>query len=100
MALHLITNPIQVQFSEPPRFVRKPHCPQSFIWKGHPYQIEALLREWRHSNSPRISSAKRRLGVARIYFRVQVTTGRIFDIYYDPAGDGAWILSAEHLDET
>jgi len=92
--IQMHTARILVEFDEPPQFTRKPPCPQRFIWQKTTFHVETLLSEWRTDG--RIKQKLRFIGVARVHFRVRVTGGRIFDIYYDPRSKGGdWILSAE-----
>lgn len=95
--IQLHTARIQIEFDEEPKFIRKPPCPQRFIWNKQVYQIEEVLSEWRTNG--RIRSNLLMVGLARIHFKVRVDSGRIFEIYYDPRKrPGEWILSAELLE--
>lgn len=101
--IQLYATRIQVEFDEESKFIRKPSCPDRFVWNKQLFQIEETLAEWRTDG--RIRSSLLMAGLARIHFRVRVSGGRIFELYYDPrkrVGDrqraGEWILSAEILE--
>jgi hypothetical protein len=111
--LRFIGEPVQVQFDEPPAFEKRPDCPDRFLWDGEIYQVAETLSEWRdYSRRGRMANNMRpghaaaaslrgSWGVGRYYFRVQVDTGQIFDLYYDRAPKGAddrkgtWFLFRE-----
>ena len=110
---HFIDEPIQVQYEKAPALEKSPTCPSGFIWHDTLYSIEKLLAEWkdfgrrgRAERNMRPEHATRASvigswGVGRFYFRVQVHTGQVFDIYYDRAPQdidtrkGSWILYCE-----
>ncbi|MCA9955300.1 MAG: hypothetical protein KC434_11310 [Anaerolineales bacterium] len=110
-----IGEPINVEFAQPPLFAKQPPCPARFVWGEEWFEIVANLQEWRDygrrgrmANNMRpenlLKAAKRgSWGVGRYYFRVQVSNGRIFEIYYDraPKGQaqrlGSWFLNREIL---
>lgn len=95
MSVTFITEPIAVEFDRPPPFVRRPHCPQRIIWRGQRLAVAELLQEWRRQ-TPSISNTLARMGVARIYFRVRLADGRVYDIYFDPIeARGRWFVSRE-----
>ncbi|MDJ0754328.1 MAG: DUF6504 family protein [Ardenticatenaceae bacterium] len=97
MSVLFITEPIQVEFDTPPRFRRRPHCPDRLLWRGETHHVKAVTAEWRKF-TPRISKSLRRIGLARIYFRVILASGRELDIYFDPVHQkGSWFVSVEHL---
>ena len=116
-SLNFIAAEIEVEFDEPPRYDKKPHCPARFRWEGEVYDIIAGLSEWHdygrrgkmaHNMRPSHAAAAARRGswgVGRYYFRVRVQTGQVFDLYYDRApGDaedrkGNWILFREMHEE-
>ena len=95
--IHFYDEPIEVCFDEAPVREKAPHCPNGFTWNEEDFQITASLSEWtdfsrrgRMANNMRPAHAaaaatRGSLNVGRYYFRVQVHTGRIFDIYYDRA---------------
>ena len=92
----LYTEKIVVEFDTEPQFRKKPGCPQRFLWRGEWWQVKTVHLEWRTAG--RLSQRLRFIGLARIHFRVEVTAGRIFDIYFDPRGKGGtWILDRELL---
>jgi len=95
--IHFYDEPIEVRFDEPPVREKAPHCPNGFTWNSESFQVTASLSEWtdfsrrgRMANNMRPAHAataatRGSLNVGRYYFRVQVHTRRIFDIYYDRA---------------
>jgi hypothetical protein len=111
--IHFYDESIEVHFDEPPVREKAPHCPNAFIWNGNTYPITAALAEWtdftrrgRMANNMRPAHAataatRGSLNVGRYYFRVQVISGQIFDIYYDRAmksvddRKGQWVLYRE-----
>ena len=115
--LHFIGEAITVQFIHPPALEKKTGPPDSFIWRGEPYTVQALLSEWhdyrrrgrmaRNMQDQHAAAAARRgsWGVGQDYFRVLTHTGRIFDLYYDRAPldsdrrKGSWFLDKELAEE-
>lgn len=111
--LHFYDEIIEVRFDEPPVREKAPHCPNAFIWNDTTYPITTALAEWtdftrrgRMANNMRPAHAataatRGSLNVGRYYFRVQVASGQIFDIYYDRAmksvddRKGQWVLYRE-----
>ena len=111
--LHYIGVPIDVSFDEPPLLEKKPACPNGFVWGNAHYRVAAVLAEWfdysrrgraaRNMQPQHAAVAEHRgsWGVGRHYFRVRVTEGRLFELYYDraPKGSdqrkGAWFLVSE-----
>jgi hypothetical protein len=95
--VHFYDEPIEALFDQPPVREKAPHCPNKFIWNGAAYTIVSSLSEWtdfsrkgkmaRNMRPAHASLAATRgsLNVGRYYFRVQVQTGQVFDIYYDRA---------------
>ena len=110
-----IDEPIQVEFNAPPTREKTPPCPQRFSWRGQEYSIVKVIEEWvdysrrgrmaRNMAPAHLSSAARSgsWGVGRFYFRVQVDSGQIFEIYYDRAPKdadnrmGGWFLKGERI---
>ena len=110
-----VGEPITVEFDQPPLLAKLPPCPNRFVWQEETFVIVANIQEWRdYGRRGRMASnmrpenlkkaAKRgSWGVGRYYFRVQVASGRLFDIYYDraPKGQsqrlGSWFLYREIL---
>ena len=110
---HFIDEPIEVWFETPSSLEKKPACPSGFIWQGESYSVVIVLAEWvdfrrrgrmaRNMAPAHAETASRRgsWGVGRYYFRVQVETGAIYDIYYDRAPESAsdrkghWFLLGE-----
>lgn len=116
--LNFIDEPIEVIFDRQPALSKSPTCPSGFIWRDETYRVAETLESWvnyeRKGNmarnmrpSHRIMAAKRgSWGVGRFHFRVRVTGGRVFELYYDrapeSAGDrkGHWFLLGERRLET
>ena len=110
-----IGEPITVEFDEAPPYAKKPVCPDRFVWHDETLLITANLQEWRdyarrgrmrlNMRPSNLAKAEKRgsWGVGRFYFRVQVSDGRVFDIYYDraPKGQkqklGSWYLYRQIL---
>jgi hypothetical protein len=100
-ALRFIGDSIVVEFEQEPLLLKKPGAPGSFSWQGEQYEIVELLAEWfdygrrgrigMNMRPENLRKAERRgsWGVGRYYFRVEVNTGQIFDIYYDRAPEDA-----------
>ncbi|HBF40349.1 MAG TPA: hypothetical protein DDW19_00775 [Anaerolineaceae bacterium] len=113
LPFRLIDEPIEVAFSEPPLFEKKPPCPTSFTWQGENYPIIEVIAEWedyrrkgkmeRNMVPGHIRHALRKgsWGVGRFYFRVRVKQGNLYEIYFDrapeSAGDrkGHWFILGE-----
>jgi hypothetical protein len=112
-SLHFIDEPVEVIFIQPPLLEKKPHCPDGFIWNGQTFRVETVQSEWfdferrgrnaknmqpQHANR---ASVKGSWGAGRLFFRVQVEGGRVFDLYYDKAPldadrrKGNWFLLLE-----
>lgn len=112
---HFIGVSIVVEFDQTPLLSKRPPCPNRFVWQGETLTVTQLLQEWRDYErrghmrmnmrpANQAKAAKRgSWGVGRFYFRVQVSDGRVFDIYYDraPKGqqqkEGSWHLYREIL---
>jgi hypothetical protein len=100
-AIGFIGDPIEVDFDAPPLFLKKPGVPDRFEWKGDQFEISELLGEWfdydrrgrmsMNMRTENLRKTERRgsWGVGRYFFRVEVTSGQIFDIYYDRAPEDA-----------
>ena len=111
--LHFYVEPIEAIFDQPPLLEKAPPCPDGFVWQGQTYRVQEMLAEWhdyrrrgRYADNmqpahARVASQRGSLGVGRFYFRVQVDTGQIFEIYYDRAPTssddkkGHWFLVGE-----
>jgi hypothetical protein len=111
--IHFFDERIEPLFDEPPIREKVPHCPNEFIWNGQTYTITASLSEWTdftrrgkmaknmRPEHAEVASTRGSLNVGRYYFRVQVDTGQVFDIYYDRAmknvdnRKGEWVLYRE-----
>ncbi|MCC6146586.1 MAG: hypothetical protein IT308_03355 [Anaerolineaceae bacterium] len=108
-----IGEPVEVIFDRPPALEKKPDPPSAFRWGGETYRILQVLSEWKdfsrrgkmartmqpqHAEHAAIHGSR---GVGRYIFRVVVTGGRIFELYYDraPANvdktKGGWFLLGE-----
>ncbi len=110
-----ISEPIEVDWDQPPLLEKSPRCPDRFTWNGGAFAIRELLQEWQDTerrgrmarNMRPENLARARLkgswGVGRFFYRVRVDDGRIFDLYYDRAPDGtknrkgSWMLYQEIL---
>jgi len=111
--LKFISEPVEVQFREPPLLEKMPGPPDAFAWRGKNYPIAEVMSEWhdyrrsgriaRNMQPEHASTAERRgsWGVGRDYYRVRTQDGRIFDLYYDRAPKdvdrrkGGWFLDKE-----
>lgn len=111
--IHFFDETIQVLFDVPPVREKAPHCPNGFVWNNKRYRVTESLSEWtdftrrgkmaKNMRPAHAMTAATRgsLNVGRYYFRVQVDTGQIFDIYYDRAmksvdkRKGEWFLYRE-----
>jgi len=110
---HFIDEPIEVSFDRDPLLKKKPGAPARFTWRGELYRRLETLQEWfdyerrgrmsRNMSPAHLRTARQRgsWGVGRIFFRVRVQDGRIFDLYYDRAPHdasdraGSWVLWRE-----
>ncbi len=108
---------ITVEFDKEPALEKKPHAPNRFIWENETHTITDTLSEWtdferrgRMQTNMRPENARRARqkgswGVGRFYFRVRLTDGRVFDLYYDrtPKGTrnrkGSWHLFRQILNQ-
>lgn len=113
LPFHFIDQPIEVTFDQPAVLEKRPDCPSAFQWQDHSYKIQEMLAEWsdfrRRGRMGRnmapahsaVASNRGSWGVGRYYFRVRVTSGQIFEIYYDRAPKdasdrkGRWFLLGE-----
>ena len=111
-----IGDEIDVVFDEPPLLEKKPGCPDGLVWKDETLRVQELLdqrsdfaRRGRAALNMQPEHATRAAsrgswGVGRIYFRVRVEDGRLFELYYDRAPKdanhrkGAWFLRCELTD--
>lgn len=114
--MRFIDEPIEVTFSQPPLLEKKPGCPEGFSWQGEMFAVVEVLAEWqdyrrrgrmaRNMIPPHKARAERvgSWGVGRFFFRVRVSGGRVFELYYDRAPvdvddrKGRWVLYAERFD--
>lgn len=117
MKAHFIGEEISADWNVPPQREKTPRCPDRFTWRDDTFEVAELLGEWRDygrrgrmTSNMRPEHARRaRLtgswGVGRFYFRVRVSNGRVFELYYDRAPkniderQGAWFLKQELLEE-
>jgi len=115
--LRFIQEPISVDFDQSPLLEKKPGCPDRFSWGDERHEIIELLAEWHDYNRrgrmarnmrpahAAIAQQRGSWGVGLDYYRVRVSSGRIFDLYYDraPAGagqrKGAWFIDRELVSE-
>jgi hypothetical protein len=104
---------ITVGYDQPPLLVKKPDCPNMFIWQGKSFRVTEVISEWhdfsrkgkytRNMKDAHLERAniKGSLGVGRFYFRVRSDENRIFEIYYDRSikntfeTSGFWVLFQE-----
>jgi hypothetical protein len=111
--IHFFDELIEVSFDSPPTLAKSPHCPDAFLWRGESFRVVELLEEWRDfrrrgrmSQNMRPSHSDRAAqrgswGVGRFHFRVRVTDGRIYELYYDRAPvdtddrKGKWFVYCE-----
>ena len=111
--LAFVGEEIEVSFRQSPQLEKKPPAPDAFRWRGQVFHVEECLLAWqdfsrRGKMAKNMRPANRRKaerrgswGVGRFYYRVRVTAGRFFDIYFDrapqEAGDckGHWFLWRE-----
>jgi hypothetical protein len=92
--------PIIVEYDQPPLLPKKPSCPQRIIWEGERFSVLRIGAEWhdyqrrgRMGMNMRPSNLRKAMkrgswGVGRYYFRVQLSDGFWYDIYYDRAPKG------------
>lgn len=111
--LRYIGREIEVDFDEPPALSKTPHCPDALRVGDETLRIAEVLEQWsdftrsgrsaRNMRPERIEVAAHRgsWGVGKLYFRVRVEDGRLFELYYDRAPRGAtdrlgsWFLRCE-----
>ena len=96
-AIQFLDRVIEPIFDVPPPLEKSPPCPDGFTWAGETFRVVEKLAEWsdftRRGRSARnmrpahleVAAGRGSLGVGRVYFRVRVESGRIFDLYYDRA---------------
>jgi hypothetical protein len=108
-----IDEAIGAAFDQPPTLSKKPGPPDRFEWRGQLFPVREVVEQWfsyerrgrmqRNMAPEHAETAARRgsWGVGRFFFRVRVEGGRVFDLYYDRAPQGAddrlgkWILWRE-----
>jgi hypothetical protein len=108
-----IGEPIAVVFHDPPLLLKRPGCPDGFIWHDTQFEIVEKLAEWhdyrrkgkmaQNMRPEHLVRARLRgsWGVGRDYYRVRVGGDRVFELYYDRApanvddGVGSWVLATE-----
>jgi len=109
--LHFIGETIEVEFDQPPTFLKSPGCPDRFVWREEHFVVSELLQAWqdfgrkgRMVSNMREEHARRARqrgswGVGRFYFRIRTQEGRVFDLYYDRSPqkqrEGSWFLFRE-----
>ena len=100
--IHFYDQPIEVHFDTPPTYEKSPTCPNGFVWDEKTYRIKRSLyaRNMRPAHAE-VATGRGSLNVGRFYFRVQVDTGQVFDLYYDRAmksvdeRKGQWFIFRE-----
>ena len=113
LPIHFYDESIEVLFDTPPVREKAPHCPNGFIWNDRTHCITRSLSEWtdftRRGKMAKTmrpahaatASTRGSLNVGRYYFRVEVETRQVFDIYYDRAmknvddRKGQWFIYRE-----
>lgn len=111
--IHFFDESIEVIFDTLPKLEKAPHCPDGFTWNRQTYRIVRSISEWSDfSRSGKMEKNMRpahamaaalrgSLNVGRYYFRIEVDTKQVFDIYYDRAmknldnRKGQWIIYRE-----
>ncbi|MCB9147096.1 MAG: hypothetical protein H6635_17180 [Anaerolineales bacterium] len=111
--IHFFDEKIAIIFDAPPKLEKAPTCPNGFTWNDQTYRILRSISEWvdfsrsgKMANNMRpthamTAASRGSLNVGRYYFRVEVNTKQIFDIYYDRAmknlddRKGQWIIYRE-----
>jgi hypothetical protein len=104
---------IEVEYDSLQVKEKTPTCPNRFLWRGERFEVRRLLEEWSdfsrrgrmsRNMQPQHATRASRVGswgVGKFYFRVEVQTGQIFEIYYDRAPEdvddrkGNWFLKGE-----
>jgi hypothetical protein len=104
---------IEVAFDVPPALEKKPGCPSVFHIGSEMLRVIEVVDEWsdftRRDRSARnmrpehltVAASRGSWGVGRIFFRVRVEDGRLFELYYDRAPKdamdrkGSWFLRCE-----
>jgi hypothetical protein len=104
---------VEVIFDRHPELSKKPGPPDGFMWEGQSFRVEEVISTWfdysrkgrmaKNMEPAHAEAAARRgsWGVGRFTFRVRTGEGRIFDLYYDRAPEGAgdraghWVLFRE-----
>lgn len=113
MPVQFINESIVACYNSPPTLVKKPGCPDWFIWQDEEYQIVELLSEWhdykrkgrmtRNMKPTHAATAERRgsWGVGQDYYRIKTVNDCIYEIYYDRAPNsvadrkGQWFIYRE-----
>ncbi|MEA4909133.1 MAG: hypothetical protein GYA17_16990 [Chloroflexi bacterium] len=113
LPFRFIDEAVEVIFDRPPLLEKSPPCPDGFIWRDETFRVARMLAQWqdfrrrgRMERNMRPAHASRAAlhgswGVGRFYFRVEMTGGRVFELYYDRApanaGErkGSWFLYGE-----
>jgi len=104
---------IEVVFDEAPALKKTPHCPDELRFGKETLRVVEVLEEWsdfkrqgRFARNMRpehleVAASRGSWGVGRIFFRVRVEDGRLFELYYNrepkDAKDrsGYWFLRCE-----
>lgn len=104
---------IEVDFDEAPALKKSPHCPNVLRLQEETLRVVEILEEWsdfkrrgRFAENMRrehleVAQSRGSWGVGRMFFRVRVEDGRLFELYYDRAPKdatdrlGYWFLRCE-----
>jgi len=115
LPIRFIGEQIEVAYQQEQIRIKNPGCPDVFTWRSKEYTITRVINQWtdfsRRGNMQRNMSeahhahAERKgsWGVGKIFFRVEVDTHQVFDIYFDRAPqsvsdrEGNWFLLQECL---
>lgn len=107
---------IEVEFDEAPALKKTPHCPDRIRLEHETLRVVEVLEQWsdfgrrgksaQNMRAERLEVARQRgsWGVGRMFFRVRVDDGRLFELYYDRAPKdatdraGYWFLRCELAD--
>lgn len=104
---------IKVDFDKAPALQKTPHCPDMLYFGKETLRVVEVLKEWsdftrqgRFTQNMRpehleVARGRGSWGVGRIFFRVRVEDGRLFELYYNRAPKdatdrlGYWFLRCE-----
>lgn len=112
-SLRFIAERVEVEFVKPPTLVKRPGCPDRFVWNEETFQVREKIAEWQdysrrgrmahnmRAEHAEVAAGRGSWGVGRFFFRVRTRRGQVFDLYYDRAPKsaddrkGAWYLYRE-----